>query len=75
LNFILFSLKGITLFHLTQKFQKIINVLDNIRAYPKSQKTHFGTLVLLGLTPKHPRKPKWLFADLGRLLLIWAGYC
>jgi hypothetical protein len=22
------------------------------------------------LTPKHPRKPKWLFADLGRLLLM-----
>jgi hypothetical protein len=22
------------------------------------------------LTPKHPRQPKWLFADLGRLLQL-----
>jgi hypothetical protein len=37
---------GTTLFHLTQKFQKIINVFDDIRAYMNSQKTHFKTLVL-----------------------------
>jgi hypothetical protein len=42
----LFSLKGTTLFHLIQKFQKLIHVFNNIRAYPNSQKTHFITLVL-----------------------------
>jgi hypothetical protein len=29
------------------------------------------SIVVCHLTPKHPRKPKWLFvADLGRLLLM-----
>jgi hypothetical protein len=32
---------------------------------PLLQLAHVGCL-----TPKHPRKPKWLFADLGRLLLM-----
>jgi hypothetical protein len=39
-------LKGTTLFQLTQKFQKLINVFDNVRAYPNFQKTHLKTLVL-----------------------------
>jgi hypothetical protein len=41
-----FSLKCNTLFHLTQRFHKIINDFDDIRAYLNSQKTYFGTLVL-----------------------------
>jgi hypothetical protein len=44
--FYFFSLKGITLFHLPLIFQKLIHVFDAMRAYPNSQKTHFGSLVL-----------------------------
>jgi hypothetical protein len=34
------------LVHLLQKFQKLIHVFDDVRAYPNSQKTHFRNLVL-----------------------------
>jgi hypothetical protein len=44
--FILFCFKDTTLFYLILKFQKLIHVFDNVRPYPNSQKTYFGTLVL-----------------------------
>jgi hypothetical protein len=34
------------LFYLPLKFQKLIHVLEALRAYPNFQTTHFGTLVL-----------------------------
>jgi hypothetical protein len=46
IEFIYYSLKGSTLFHLIQKIQKIINIFDDVRVYLNFQKTHFGTLVL-----------------------------
>jgi hypothetical protein len=39
------SLKDTTLFHVILKFQNLIHVFDNVRAYPNFQKIHFGTLV------------------------------
>jgi hypothetical protein len=48
-NSILFyfiSLNGITLFYFPLKFQKLSHVFEVLRAYPNSQKTHCGTLVL-----------------------------
>jgi hypothetical protein len=38
--------KASTFPHLQKKIQKITEIIDSIQSYLKSQKTHFGTLVL-----------------------------